>query len=649
MNFLFHGTNSMSSQTAAISQVQPKCMMQVPNPSPCVSNSLRTLEAPTPRAFSAPSGYHWHALPTYLCIAAVSRPGRSRMGRKQAQTKVQVPSQDSAEVYSATSFAVFIQSDFLAWMARLEKECPWHPLCKLKKPLTSLMFAQKGEEVESKLLEWIRTEHSEWTLVDLKGCFFSDINKCTNWREKAAEKTVEALSRADVIYQAPVYDNELKLFGIVDFLLRRRLPTGEEEYVVWDTKLAGHAQGHHLAQLACYAAALQRMGCAVAKVGLVLGNQAPGASVELPAAELLPYFQRGWAAFRAFERDFDAAAAPDPAETPAAQWGSWDQAALDILTKRDDIALVAGLTRLHRRKLRRLGFETLTQLAQLPRPQVPEAAKELKMAPRRLEKLRLQAWLQYKSRKTKRPASRVLAGAAKTLARLPEDDEGDLFLDLEGIFTNEPWGMHDYLIGICMQDGTYHHWWSHDDMSHFEQVLDWISSRRQQFPSLHVYCYGHYEGTAFRRFADSADSRSRKLAEELLSILVDLHPLVKGSLALGLPGYGLKNVEKMFKPPREGAVEDAVQSMVAYMQWQQDGNPELLRQIREYNRDDCISTKKLLSWLRKRCARVPKVAPMPAKEPPRRQATGPEKDPSISKALEEFKRVVDERCSYSAG
>ena len=55
------------------------------------------------------------------------------------------------------------------------------------------------------------------------------------------------------------------------------------------------------------------------------------------------------------------------------------------------------------------------------------------------------------------------------------------------------------------------------------------------------------EGTAFRRFADSADSRSRKLAEELLSILVDLHPLVKGSLALGLPGYGLKNVEKMFK------------------------------------------------------------------------------------------------------
>ena len=44
--------------------------------------------------------------------------------------------------------------------------------------------------------------------------------------------------------------------------------------------------------------------------------------------------------------------------------------------------------RLVRRKLRRLGFETLTQLAQLPRPQVPEAAKELKMAPRRLEKLR---------------------------------------------------------------------------------------------------------------------------------------------------------------------------------------------------------------------------------------------------------------------
>ena len=30
---------------------------------------------------------------------------------------------------------------------------------------------------------------------------------------------------------------------------------------------------------------------------------------------------------------------------------------------------------------------------------------------------------------------------------------------------------------------------------------------------------------------------------------MDLLPVVRGSLALGLPGYGLKNVERMYQKP----------------------------------------------------------------------------------------------------
>ena len=69
------------------------------------------------------------------------------------------------------------------------------------------------------------------------------------------------------------------LFGVVMSMSLRLV------FIVPRARRSDGDTGHHLAQLACYAAALQRMGCAVAKVGLVLGNQAPGASAGRPRRE----------------------------------------------------------------------------------------------------------------------------------------------------------------------------------------------------------------------------------------------------------------------------------------------------------------------------------------------------------------------------
>ena len=150
--------------------------------------------------------------------------------------------------YSATSFCQFLESDFVAWMERLKLESPDHPLVAKECELgVGQVFINQGLLIEEKLLEWLRLTHPAWKIVDLS----EEINSLrrshhSNWRELAAKETLQVLERneADVIYQAPLYHEELKFYGIADFLLR----PNKSDFVIWDTKLAKHPQGtgYHL-------------------------------------------------------------------------------------------------------------------------------------------------------------------------------------------------------------------------------------------------------------------------------------------------------------------------------------------------------------------------------------------------------------------
>ena len=97
-----------------------------------------------------------------------------------------------------------------------------------------------------------------------------------------------------------------------------------------------------------------------------------------------------------------------------------------------------------------------------------------------------------------------------------EDNQGDLFLDLES--SPLPWGNQlKYLIGIWCRDGEFLTWWSHtleDEQKNFEAVLDFILKRRSQFEGMHVYCYGHFEASAFRRTAERSSSEYQAKTEE---------------------------------------------------------------------------------------------------------------------------------------
>jgi uncharacterized protein len=81
--------------------------------------------------------------------------------------------------------------------------------------------------------------------------------------------------------------------------------------------------------------------------------------------------------------------------------------------------------------------------------------------------------------------------------------------------------------------------------------------------------------------------------------LVDLYRVVREGIRTSEPAYSIKNLEVFYMPPREGEVSNATESVVMYEHWRKLKNPELLAQIEDYNRVDCISTLKLRNWLLK--------------------------------------------------
>ena len=50
-------------------------------------------------------------------------------------------------------------------------------------------------------------------------------------------------------------------------------------------------------------------------------------------------------------------------------------------------------------------------------------------------------------------------------------------------------------------------------------------------------------------------------------VFVDLYTIVRQALVVGTPSYSLKDIERLYRPPREGDVVSAGGSTVEYQRW----------------------------------------------------------------------------------
>lgn len=415
----------------------------------------------------------------------------------------------------------------------------------------------------------------------------------------------------DVLYQATFFDG--RSLGFCDFLVKEGAG-----YSVYDTKLSRHARVPALLQLAAYADALENNGIEVAdRLHLMLGD---GSTTDHSAVNLLPVYRRQRAHLEEIIDEHVAEDEPvDWGDSRYSACGRCDACDQQVLA-RDDLLLVAGLTGGTRAHLHTAGITTTVELATSVGPVDDISA-------RTLATLRSQATLQIAQRNSGRTEFDIFDSDA--LGSIPEPDPGDVFFDFEGDplwaeAGSSEWGL-EYLFGVLETDRTFHPFWAHDraqERQALEAFLDYVVTRRREFPGMHVYHYAAYEKTALLRLAGRYGV-GEDVVDDLLrdNVLVDLYPVVRASLRIGERSYSIKKLEPLYMPDsRDGDVTNAAASIAEYANWcdlrDQGRTAEasaLLAEIAEYNRYDCESTVELRDWLLARASDAG-VAPRPPAE-----------------------------------
>lgn len=398
-----------------------------------------------------------------------------------------------------------------------------------------------------------------------------------------ADETRAALAQgSQIIFQGAFLAE--RWGGWSDFLERVERPSllGPFSYEVTDTKLKRKAHPKHVLQLVLYSDLLAEIqGVMPERAHVQLGD---GTRATLRLADYAHYARGARAKLEAF------VVSPEPtrpipcADCSLCRWADHCDA---VLTSQDSLFQVANITRGQVKKLEASGIETMAALARHDGPVRGVASATA-------EKLVGQARLQH-ARKTGEPAFELRpAQPGKGFDLLPRPQAGDLFYDIEGDPHYE--GGLEYLHGVWADD-SFHAFWAHDHAAEaqaLERLLAFFRDRLTAYPEARIYHYAPYEITALRRLTTRYG-----IGEAFLDRLmrerrfVDLYAVVRGALIASEPSYSIKALEAFYGLRREGEVKTAGGSVVAYENWRETGDQQILDEIEDYNRVDCQSTQLL--------------------------------------------------------
>lgn len=486
--------------------------------------------------------------------------------------------------YSASDIVNFLECEHLTTLDLINLETP---LPQADDDDEAILYQQKGLAHEVAYVDHLRNSVSR--LVDVSG-YGNDL-------DAAVSATQDAMrAGADIIYQATL--REGCFMGHADFLRQVTLPSslGNFSYEVIDTKLARTTKAAYLIQLCFYSELIAHIqGHDPLMMHIVLGDSR---EVSYRHANYSRYYR--FLKQRFVNRVNSQASETYPDLCDHCDYCRWRKLCEDRRVQDDHLSLVANITRSQIKKLNAQGVTTLESLAKFPKNKhVP------KIVPETLEKLHHQAALQLRKRQTGKDCFDLLPldlDEKRGFFRLPKPDAGDIFFDMEGNPLEEN-GL-EYLFGVLTYKGknpVFQTFWAHDrkeERQAFEQFMDFVARHLLKHPNAHIYHYAHYEETALKRLMSFYGTREAEV-DNLLRFgkLIDLYKVVRENIRISEPRYSIKNVEHFYLKKRTGDVRNAGESIVYYERWKDTGDPELLKAIEDYNRDDLKSTHELRQWL----------------------------------------------------
>lgn len=451
---------------------------------------------------------------------------------------------------------------------------------------TTDVLRQKGDAFEAAYLQ---------TLIS-SGLSVVSIDKAD---PNAHAETLAAMERGvDVIYQGRLEDGQWQ--GWADFILKVYKPSvnWDWSYEITDTKLSNNTKASTLVQIGLYSMMIAKMQGSVPEKMHV---KKPGGDESFLVNNYLGYVRH---LKKQFTQDFNSR--PDTYPDPVLHCDlcNWWEHCNKIRRDDDHLGFIAGMGSRQIKEVRKNDIITLDAMSSLPDP-IPFSPS--KGSIETYEKLREQARVQNLSRTQQRPVYELLpldVEEKNGFFKLPEPCEHDIYLDLEGDPLVEPFG-REYIIGWYHQN-QYNIIWaesSDEEKAAFEQFMDFAVSIKAQHPEMHIYHYGAYEQSAFKRLMSKYVTRDNEMDAFLRSAtFVDLYSVIKHSLRAGVERYSLKDLEKyhgyirqmdlrtlsQFKSEYEALLENGEQA---------DATQQCKEAIEKYNEDDCISTQSLHVWL----------------------------------------------------
>lgn len=490
-------------------------------------------------------------------------------------------------ILSPSDLIKFMESEYITWLDRFDIENPG-VLARDAESETNKILQRRALIHEAEFLEAWRA--SDVSIVDVSDA------------EDKFVATVQAMQRGiDIIYQGALQDELFR--GYSDFL--QRVPGGSElgdyHYEPWDTKLGLSTKPYFLIQLACYADMLREIqGVSPLKVHVVLGDKSVRS---FRTDDYVYYYRHLRKALLEQQNNFDISVSPEI--SASADHGRWSTHVESLLDERDHLSLVANIRAVQMKKLIDAGITTMSQLASTEKTSIP------KMQEATFNVLKQQARLQVESKGLPQPKFEIITPQMHGfgLTALPAPSELDVYFDMEG-FPLIVGGL-EYLFGASyLENGQlqFADWWAlerKDEKRAFEEFVSWAHSRWTQDRMMHIYHYAAYEKSALRRLMGRYGTMESEVDDLLRNeVLVDLYTIVKQGIRIGEKNYSIKSVEHLYKDKRAGDVATAMDSVVFFEKWlvEQDGTDwqtsKILKDIRDYNKEDCDSTYMLAEWLR---------------------------------------------------
>jgi uncharacterized protein len=510
---------------------------------------------------------------------------------------------DDRVVYSASDLAAAARCEY-ALLRAFDAKLGRSPRIEVEDELLA-RTSTLGDEHERRQLDDLRAEFGDVTVIGRPTYTAAGLRAAADQTRRAVE------DRSSVIYQAAMFDG--RFVGFADFLVLEG-----DRYRLRDTKLARSVKVEALLQLAAYADTLTNTGVPVAdEVDLVLGD---GTAASYRVDELLPvYLSRRTALERLLDRHHAGGLAVSWDDQEVRACFRCPECAIQVRA-RDDLLLVAGMRVSQRARLIDADVTTVHQLA-AHTGVVPQ------LSARAVDGLAAQARLQIAPRIDGKPPYEIVD--AQPLAVLPDHDKGDLFFDFEGdplwTVNGRDWGL-EYLWGVLTTTDEFQPFWAHDRASERQALVDFLAmvrKRRKRYPNMHVYHYAAYEKSTLLRLAGRYGVGENEVDDLLRNgVLVDLFPLVRKSIRVGAENYSIKSLEPLYMglELRSGEVTTATDSITQYARYcelRDDGLVDeaqiVLKDIEDYNRYDCRSTRRLRDWLVARAieSEVPPRGPQP--------------------------------------